>query len=267
LWLTLCVHCDLPFVSFVVYPFIPIITPCFKKKNYFYFFSAMHNSAFMIALAFSTFGYVCYLAITSSDKVRAFLSPEATNNVNHILFQRLTGVLIFGLLPCIGVIYFSGTNPIPLFVNKESLFWVLILSPVIIPMSYFNSKSPDNLAQYPQIRNSSWSAGLLTVSALSWIAYLIAYELLFRGFLLFSSLELLGYWPAIILNTGIYSLVHYPKGMKEALGAVPFGIIICVLTIKTGGLFVAFALHIILALSNEWFSLYATTKPRNHLST
>jgi len=226
----------------------------------------MHNPAFIISVIFSTIGYVCYLAITSSDKVRKRVSPDQTDNVNHILLQRLTGILIFGLLPSILIICFSGTDLISLSMNKESLFWILILSLVIIPMSYLNSKSPDNLAQYPQIRNASWNAGLIAVSALSWIAYLLAYELLFRGFLLFSSLELLDYWPAILLNTGIYSIVHYPKGMKEALGAVPFGIIICVLTIKTGGLLVAFSAHIIMALSNEWFSLYAANQPSNQVT-
>lgn len=94
-------------------------------------------------------------------------------------------------------------------------------------------------------------------SALSWIAYLFSYEVLFRGLLLFSAREAIGYWPAIILNTGIYSLVHYPKGIKETLGAVPFGIIICVLTFKTGNMLIAFFTHTILALSNEWLSIHA----------
>ena len=219
----------------------------------------MYNSAFIIAIVSSTLGYVIYLAITSSEKIGTRLSPDKNYNVRHILFQRFTGVLIFGLLPCIGILSFSGFDFISFKVNKETLLWILLLSLVILPVNFFNSKTPDNLSQYPQIRKTSWSAGLIGVSALSWIAYLFAYELLFRGFLLFSSLELLGYWPAIILNTGIYSIVHYPKGKKEAFGAVPFGLILCVLTIHTGSFMIAFLAHVLLALSNEWFSLYAGT--------
>jgi membrane protease YdiL (CAAX protease family) len=78
---------------------------------------------------------------------------------------------------------------------------------------------------------------------------------MFRGFLLFSSLPVLGIWPSILLNTAVYSLVHIPKGNKETLGAIPFGILISYLAIETGTFWIAFFTHVILALSNEWFSL------------
>jgi membrane protease YdiL (CAAX protease family) len=217
----------------------------------------MNKIPFIISVAFSTFGYIACLAITSSEKIRVKLSPDINNNAKHIFFQRLTGVFIFGILPASGIIYFTDFKFIFLSFTKESLLWAFLVSCFIIPLNYFNSKKSGNLAVYPQIRQAAWPAGLLIASAVSWIAYLFAYEMLFRGFLLFSSLEIMGYWPAILLNTGIYSLVHYPKGLKETIGAVPFGIILCILSVKTGSFLTAFLVHSVLALSNEWFSLYA----------
>lgn len=212
---------------------------------------------FLIAVIFSTIGYIIYLATNSSGRIKSCLSSENNSNIIHILFQRITGIFLFGIIPSIIVISVSGFEFFNMSVDKETLFWILVLSLLILPVNYINSKSPDNLAQYPQIRNDSWSAGLVALSTLSWIAYLFAYEMLFRNFLLFSSLELLGYWPSIILNIGIYSIVHYPKGKKEAFGAIPFGFILCILTIRTGSFMIAFIAHVVLALSNEWFSLYA----------
>lgn len=220
----------------------------------------MNNSVLSISVAFATVGYVIYLAITSSVKIKTFLSPDTNKNANHILFQRLFGLLIFGILPLLCVLFISVKNPgdygINFSLNKKTLLWTLILAVLIVTINYFNSRKPDNLAQYPQIRNTHWSAGLLFASAISWIVYLFSYEMLFRGFLLFSALKIMGYWPAIILNTGIYSLAHYSKGLKEAFGAIPFGIIICILTIYTGNFLIAFFAHTILSLSNEWLSLY-----------
>ena len=110
---------------------------------------------------------------------------------------------------------------------------------------------------YPQIRVKEWDTQLLLLSAFSWIAYLLAYEFMFRGYLLFVSVEYLGVWPAIALNIAIYALVHVPKGIKEAVGALPLGVVLGIITIQTGNIWVAFVVHIVLALSNEWFSLKA----------
>ena len=220
---------------------------------------------FTISVAFATLGYVFYLAISSSGRIQSSLTSNADSNANHIFFQRLLGVLIFGMLPALGLWFFTDVSfkntGLTTLIKGDTFLYTILLAVLIIPLNYFNSKKPDNLEQYPQIRKEYWSNGLLIASALSWIVYLFAYEMLFRGFLLFTSLEILGYWPAIILNTGIYSLVHYPKGLKEALGAIPLGLILCILTIKTGNFWLAFFVHIILALSNEWFSLRASNNP------
>jgi membrane protease YdiL (CAAX protease family) len=191
--------------------------------------------------------------------VKKFLNSNL-GEVRFILFQRFLGVLIFGMIPLLiltltgtqSIVDFGVTAPV-----KETGTWTVILSVVIIIINYINSRTPENLALYPQIREEIWSLQLLTLSTASWIVYLLSYEFLFRGFLLFSTLSLLGFWPAIILNTAIYSLVHLPKGIKETIGAIPFGILLCYLTVRTGSIWIAVATHIVMAVSNEWLSLRA----------
>lgn len=95
-------------------------------------------------------------------------------------------------------------------------------------------------------------------NAFTWIAYLFGYELMFRGLLLFTTVEFMGAWPAIILNTALYALVHIPKNLEETIGAVPLGLLLCLITLSTGTFWVAFGVHVCLALSNFFFSL------RNH---
>jgi len=139
----------------------------------------------------------------------------------------------------------------------KSMIWAGVLSFFIILFNYFNSRRLDNLKIYPQIRAKSWSFCLLLLSTLTWIIYLFSYEFLFRGFLLFSSERAFGIWIAVAINVILYAAAHIPKGMRESLAAVPFGIILCLLTLWTQTIWIAFISHSVLALSNELFSLSA----------
>lgn len=217
---------------------------------------------FISAICIASFGFIFYYLFADSSFVKKFLDSDH-GEVRYVLFQRFLGVLIFGMVPLL-ILVFSGTKSIADFgvtvPAKETGIWIAILSVIVITMNYFNSRTPGNLELYPQIRDKVWSLQLIILSATSWIAYLLSYEFLFRGFLLFSSISILGLWPAIILNTAIYSLVHLPKGFKETIGAIPLGVLLCYLTAKTGSIWIAVVTHIIMALSNEWLSLRANSQ-------
>jgi len=176
------------------------------------------------------------------------------------MFQRFLGVFIFGIIPLVAILAFGEKKVADfgiLFPVPETYTWILILSPVVIFINYLNSTTVTNLEIYPQIRSSEWSLGLLILSSLSWIFYLVSYEFLYRGFLFFATCRLIGLWPAIVLNTAVYALIHIPKGFKETVGAIPLGVLLCYLTFRTGSIWVAVFAHIIMAISNEWFSLRA----------
>jgi membrane protease YdiL (CAAX protease family) len=101
--------------------------------------------------------------------------------------------------------------------------------------------------KYPGVSNN-W----LIENSIVWGLYLFSYELLLRGFLLFSSLALFGFVYSIIINCLVYSIIHIPKGRAEALGAIPFGIILCLITLQTKSIWGAYILHMSLAVSMDW---------------
>ena len=183
---------------------------------------------------------------------------EERGQTRLILFQRLSGVLLFGIIPVWILLLRNDISIIRVLkiqFNIYSFLFILIAGSLAVLLNYFVSRSDDNLLVYPQIRAKVWTFSLLILSALSWIAYLFAYELLFRGILLFSCVKEVGNVNAIIFNVVLYSLVHIPKGKKEAFGAVPLGIVLCIITLYTGTIWAAFWIHCSLALSNEWFSI------------
>jgi membrane protease YdiL (CAAX protease family) len=78
---------------------------------------------------------------------------------------------------------------------------------------------------------------------------------MFRGVLLFACERAMGVELAITINVAIYAFFHIHKGLREAIGAIPLGVVLCLLTLKTGTIWISFFVHVVLSLSNEWFSL------------
>lgn len=197
---------------------------------------------------------VVYIAINR------YQTKQHKSNESLIYLQRLTGVFTFGVLP-VAIIYNALPTNLPaygtsLVMPLRSALWLLVLVVVIIPLNLFQAKKEENLKSYPQIRVKNWNARILVFSAITWTLYLLAYEFFFRGFLLFALDEVAGPYWAVAVNTLLYALAHVPKGKFETMGAIPLGILLCVITFNTGSFWVAFGMHVVMALSNEWFSLY-----------
>lgn len=216
--------------------------------------------AFLLGVVFTTLGFTCYYFLNTLviRKTGGSKDSVAGSNVINILLQRLSGVFIYGLLPLFlylilipgkEVSYYTGE------LKAGTFTWLIPFAAIIIVMNYLNAGKKDNLEMYPEIRNSEWTGSLVLLSAVSWICYLLAYEFIFRGLLFFPALKMFGFWPAVVINMGIYSLVHVPKGVKEGVGSIFLGFILCWLVVRTGSFWIAFFIHIVLALSNEWFSI------------
>lgn len=215
-----------------------------------------------ISVAVVTIAFLIYHFASGSEtlkhKIEVWLG-ETDTSYRLVLFNRFLGMLVYGGLPLLAIVFMADTHLQDFGFRSQpgidSWMWIAILSVVIIIMNFFNAPNKANLAMYPQMRIPVWTANTLFISAITWILYLAAYEFMFRGFLLYALYDELGMIAAIAINTSIYSLVHVPKGRNEALGALPLGILLCYLTLITGNILIAFSVHVVMALTNEWFSL------------
>jgi membrane protease YdiL (CAAX protease family) len=216
----------------------------------------------VLILFLLTAGFVIYHFSSHSDRIRkAFIRKlgEAKTLIYWIFFQKIIGFVFLGLIPGIVIITATGRNltdyGLSLTNVRTSLYWILGLSVFIVLMNAYAARKPDSLKMYPQIRIPEWTLKTVFISSVGWIIYLLGYEFLFRGLLLFPFVETMGTWPAIALNISLYVLVHVPKGLKESVGSIPLGLVLCILTLETGTIWIAFFTHIALALSNQFFSL------------
>jgi membrane protease YdiL (CAAX protease family) len=218
----------------------------------------------ILILSVSVVMIILYLFISGFIASQKRITTNHTNentNLFRVIHQRLLGLIFLGVVPAFSGLFIQGRTFDYYGVNVGnpliSIFWILILSLIIFSMNLVFSRKPENIRVYPQIRKREWDGTLVIGNAASWIAYLFGYEFLFRGFLLFTCVSILGVFPAIIINTIFYSCAHIPKGLRETLAAIPFGIILCLVTIQTGNLWVAFFTHVVLALSNDFIAIDA----------
>lgn len=215
-----------------------------------------------ISIATATLAFLIYLfTIKSRGFNKRFKNRYSSHaaSIRKVLYQRLLGCTLYGLVPAL-IIVLVFQRPLAQYgfatANMmKSFLWWLPLAVLGVFLTYIGARNENSLAMYPQIRVRQWNRGLLWVSALSWITYLVGYEFLFRGYLLFSCLESFGYWPAIIINICLYSLFHIQKGYREVVGSLIFGFLLCYLTLHLGSFWFAVFIHVTMALSNEWFSL------------
>ena len=215
----------------------------------------------LLALAILAVGFTGYHVIGSYMMHRmnqASLFNGYSEYIAH-LFRRLLGFLLMGLLPLavftLGLELAPSDYGINLQHIQKSGIWIAIFVPPIILLNYYVAGKPSNLRQYPQIRLLHWRQMDLLVNFITWTIYLLGYEMLFRGFLLFALYDAFGAPLAITLNVILYALAHIPKGVKEMAGSVPFGIILCLITLSTGSFLAAFVIHAMMALSNEFFAI------------
>ena len=223
-----------------------------------------HIDNLEISLAISLFaaGYITYYFISHSEKILDRYQAkfgQVQGLTQFIWMSRYLGALLIGFIPMLIMTTITGKSLAFYglgFANSSlSLAWVFGLLIPVIPITYVNARKAESYAFYPFVREKNWTRQMVFQNALSWIIYLFGYELMFRGILLFSTISVMGIWPAIVLNTALYALVHMPKSLKETISAVPFGVILCLITLTTGTFWVAFVVHCGLALGTFLFSL------------
>lgn len=199
--------------------------------------------------------FLLYFIVTYIFKILGIRNLNQALYVNHGLLlsnvKHLLGILIFGFL---SYILFPQFRPL-LTGFRLPDFEIIVLSIAVTFISGFLSfesakrtlKSVRTKSNYSF--NQGWHYFLIR------IIFLCTYEFFFRGVLLFALIPDIGFVSAIAVSTILYVLIHIFDSNAEIFGAIPFGIILCLITYTSDSIWIAFGIHLILSLINE-FSIY-----------
>ncbi len=210
--------------------------------------------------------FLSYWLPIDSPKVVGWFSDRFgpdRGSVYYFVFNKGWGALLFGIFaPAAAALIFPPFEladlglrffgPRPLLV----LMCTLALCPAAVLAAWLSSRKKTDFGRYPEIRKNVWSGRTLLIHVAGWTVYLLAYELFFRGVLLFPVALIIGPWGAAGINAALYSAAHIPKGPQEAVGALFLGVLLSLLTLHTGTIWIAFWVHLALALPNGIFALY-----------
>lgn len=151
---------------------------------------------------------------------------------------------------------FAFTNPL------DTLLLATAFSALVMLGSWVASRRAADPLAYSPFPPGEWSTPLLNRSMVSWVVYLLPYEFVLRGFFLFYTLTIMPVFWAVALNVALYALAHLPKNFRETVLSLPFGILLCLLTLHTGNIWSAVAVHLALALTNDYLMWHVATRSR-----
>ena len=167
-----------------------------------------------------------------------FLTPDEY----HPLPSQWSGALVyFGILPVLTILIFLRKNPLdfgfrlgnPRIWGLHVIVVIVVSTPVLILVSRFAS-----LSDYYAIEGFSlWKYSLETT------AYMIAWEFLFRGFMLFGLKEKLGE-ASILVQIIPFVLLHFGKPEMETISTILVGIYLGYVCFRGNSYWPAVILHL-----------------------
>jgi membrane protease YdiL (CAAX protease family) len=214
----------------------------------------------MIILSSVVFFHFYYYFTTSGvpERICENLNQKLQKKVAIFLTKKSLGFLILGFIPGLIYYFFLNRNLIKFGFSFDHLLrnihLILLLTLTIVMLLFVNQKA-NRQNNSLQIELTDWNIQLFLLNAFGWIIYLIGYEFLFRGILLFECYNSFGFWPAIAINIAIYSAIHMVNGKEQTTGALIFGVIACYLTLSRGTILIPIFMHISLSVFSDYFTI------------
>jgi membrane protease YdiL (CAAX protease family) len=175
---------------------------------------------------------------------KGFLAADTTS----LLRLNLAGICLFGMIPLL--FYKNSIVSLVLGDHMPTNYWLIAFSFLLLLITFTGFHSGWQMKL--KLNNARVSSKAFLSQYFTFrILFLLSYELFFRGILLFSCIDLLGIFPAIILSTMLTVLIHVFTNKKEMWACIPFGLLLCSYSIAVHAVWPAFLFHMALSFAYE----------------
>lgn len=208
----------------------------------------------LIAVCFIAYFIISYAykALNLRNLESALLTKKGLLliNIKHSLGILFFGVIIYLIIPEYN--YLINTLEIPE-LNTSLLILVIALISALLALKSVKKNLNNNTENsYYNLYHARYYFPIRTI-------FLLSYEFFFRGVLFFNLLELQGLFIAIMISTLLYVIIHIFDTKEEIIGAIPFGIILCLFSFFTNSIWAAFIIHMALSVVYEVSMFYHLT--------
>jgi membrane protease YdiL (CAAX protease family) len=196
--------------------------------------------------------FIVYFIISYAYKILKINNVEeallSTKGIRLINLKHLAGIVLFGAIP-----FFLVPKYRFLICDFKvpGLEILLMFFLIIVATAFLSIKSVSN-----KIKSKTEKSKYSIDDAKGYFAlrsvFLLAYEFFFRGVLFFTLLEYSGLLMAVLIATSLYVLIHIFDSKQEILGAVPFGIVLCLFSYFSNSIWIPFIIHMALSALYEY---------------
>ncbi len=151
---------------------------------------------------------------------------------------------------------------------KTGLSMTALLLLVMLPATWVASTLPSFKGMYPLAGNGAYMANVgggktevswalfLTYEA-AYFVYFIAWEFLFRGWMVHGLVPRWGRGPALLMQVAPFAVMHLGKAELEALGSIIAGVALAMLSLRTRSFWYGALIHGVVAVWMDWLSAKA----------
>jgi membrane protease YdiL (CAAX protease family) len=115
---------------------------------------------------------------------------------------------------------------------KIGIKYSFIFLAIMIPIVWIVSANKEFINTYPQLSDVKYSWGIFFLFEAGIFLYMIAWEFIWRGFMLFGLEEKFGYY-AVLIQMIPFLILHNGKPAPETFGAIIAGLALGILALKT----------------------------------
>jgi membrane protease YdiL (CAAX protease family) len=173
----------------------------------------------------------------------------------------LAAALVLGVVPLLAARLLAGIGPRSLGLGagdwRRGLILVAIGIPVAILAGRIGAASPAMRAVYPLDPAVGSAARAFIPYAIVEFLYYGAWEVLFRGVLLFGLRARVGGPLAVVIQTALSVTAHFGRPLNETFAALPAGLVFGAATLRLRSIWYIAVLHWLVATSMEWAILSA----------
>jgi len=182
-----------------------------------------------------------------------------TADLYPYLYWQLASFVLFLPLPVLAAALTPGVRVRETGIGPGDWRFGLVASGVLLaaflPIVFLASRVPQFAERYPMCGATRSSLGALVAYELCFALYFIAWEYLFRGYLLFSLEKVMGKLAAFATMMP-FAIVHYGKPQLEVFGAIVAGVALGLLALRTRSFWYGALLHLGSALAMDVFAIW-----------
>ena len=206
-----------------------------------------NNLYYIIAASFVAYFFISYAY--KLIKVRNLEEALQKRLGLHLINLKHTiGIVLFGVL------YFCIAPEFRFLFGSIEVFdwyvWVLGILVILLSGSLAFSTSKKKLKSLEN--KSGYKLKFSLVYFPIRLFFLLSYEYFFRGIIFYSLVQDLDLYQAILITTLLYVIIHGFDSRSEIIGAIPFGIVLCLFSYYTNSVWFAFVIHAALSVVYEW---------------